>query len=93
MKSDLHPTYQTASFTCACGNSFQVGSTLKEFETELCNKCHPFYTGKQKIVDTARRVEKFKQRAEAKADTLISKKEKKARVKAKKDEKGATADK
>lgn len=64
MKKDLHPTYfNQAKVTCACGNSFTVGSTLKEIRVELCSKCHPFYTGKQKFVDTARRVEKFREKA------------------------------
>ena len=65
MRKDIHPEYfKDAKVTCACGNSFVTGSTLKEIRVELCNKCHPFYTGKQKFVDTARRVEKFQERAE-----------------------------
>ncbi len=60
MKKDIHPKYNDKSAViCACGNSFTVGSTLDEIKTELCSACHPFYTGKQKLVDTARRVEKF----------------------------------
>ena len=60
MKKDIHPKYNDkATVICACGNSFTVGSTLDEIKTELCSACHPFYTGKQKLVDTARRVEKF----------------------------------
>ena len=60
MKKDIHPKYNDkAAVICACGNSFSVGSTLDEIKTELCSACHPFYTGKQKLVDTARRVEKF----------------------------------
>ncbi|MEA1962951.1 MAG: 50S ribosomal protein L31 [Patescibacteria group bacterium] len=60
MKKDIHPKYNDkAKVICACGNSFIVGSTLSEIKTELCSACHPFYTGKQKLVDTARRVEKF----------------------------------
>ena len=63
MKTDIHPTYyKEAAVKCACGNTFTVGSTLEQIEVELCNKCHPFYTGKQKFVDTARRVEKFQER-------------------------------
>lgn len=66
MKTGIHPTYHTkASVTCACGSTFTVGSTMPEISTELCSACHPFYTGKQKIVDTARRVDKFQQRAAA----------------------------
>jgi len=63
MKKDIHPTYYAdAKAICACGNTFTVGSTQKEIRVELCSKCHPFYTGKQKLVDTARRVEKFAER-------------------------------
>lgn len=63
MKSEIHPQYYTdTKVTCACGNSFVTGSTLKEIRVELCSKCHPFYTGKQKFVDTARRVEKFQEK-------------------------------
>ena len=72
MKKDIHPKYHTdAVVSCACGNSFETGSTLKEIKTELCSACHPFYTGKQKLVDAARRVEKF--HAKVKASTEISK--------------------
>jgi len=64
MKKDIHPTYYTdAKVTCACGNIFTTGSTKKEITVELCGTCHPFYTGKQKFVDTARRVEKFQEKA------------------------------
>lgn len=63
MKTAIHPTYyKDAKVKCACGNTFTTGSTLENIEVELCNKCHPFYTGKQKFVDTARRVEKFQER-------------------------------
>lgn len=68
MKADIHPTYfPEAKVICACGNTFTVGSTVKEIHIELCSKCHPFYTGKQKLVDTARRVEKFTAKAAAKS--------------------------
>jgi len=67
MKKDIHPKYyKKAKVTCACGNSFTVGSTKENIETEICSKCHPFYTGKEKIVDTMGRVEKFKKRLEKK---------------------------
>lgn len=59
MKSKIHPKYETATVTCACGNTFQTRSTLKTIKIEICSKCHPFYTGKQKLVDTAGRVDKF----------------------------------
>lgn len=62
-KKDLHPQYHNdASVQCACGNEFTTGATLKEIKVEICSSCHPFYTGKEKIVDTAGRVEKFKRR-------------------------------
>ena len=64
MKKKTHPTYYPrAKVHCACGASFVVGSTLEALEVELCSACHPFYTGKQKLLDTARRVEKFQERA------------------------------
>ncbi|MFH0818603.1 MAG: 50S ribosomal protein L31 [Patescibacteria group bacterium] len=60
MKKDIHPTYYpNATVTCACGNTFATGSTVEKIETEICSACHPFFTGKQKFVDSARRVEKF----------------------------------
>ena len=93
MKTDFHPTYHAqATFKCACGSEFKVGSTIENFETELCNNCHPFYTGKQKIVDTARRMEKFEKKMAGKAEKLVSKKAKKAAVRAKKEERGAQSE-
>lgn len=84
MKTGIHPTYHTkATVTCACGSTFTVGSTMPEISTELCAACHPFYTGKQKIVDTARRVDKFQQRAAA--QTTISATRTGRRVKKEKD--------
>ncbi len=62
MKKGVHPSYYTAKVSCACGNKFEVGSTKERVEIEICSKCHPFYTGGSKIVDTAGRVEKFRQR-------------------------------
>ena len=63
MKKDIHPKYEPINVTCSCGNSFETRSTLcRSLEIEVCSQCHPFYTGKQKIVDTAGRVDKFKQR-------------------------------
>lgn len=65
MKKEIHPKYHAdAKVKCACGNSFMVGSTALEINVEICSKCHPFYTGKDKIIDTAGRVERFKKRAE-----------------------------
>ncbi len=63
MKEKIHPKYYPdAKVTCACGNIFTIGSTKKELRVEACSKCHPFYTGEQKILDTAGRVERFKRR-------------------------------
>ncbi len=63
MKVDTHPAYNEIDVICSCGNKFKTGSTLnKALTVEVCSECHPFYTGKQKIVDTAGRVEKFRQR-------------------------------
>lgn len=60
MKKDIHPQYnENAKVTCSCGNSFEVGSTLKEIHVEVCSACHPFYTGTAKFIDTAGRVDKF----------------------------------
>lgn len=63
MKADIHPAYAPIKVTCSCGNHFEVGSTLgHDLTIEVCNKCHPFYTGNQKIVDTQGRVDGFKTR-------------------------------
>ncbi len=64
MKADIHPKYfSEAKVTCACGNKFTVGSTKEKIEVEICSACHPFYTGNDKVIDTAGRVERFKARA------------------------------
>ena len=63
MKKDIHPTYQDAKVTCACGAKFTVGSTKKDIQIEICSTCHPFYSGTEKSMDSAGRVEKFKARA------------------------------
>jgi large subunit ribosomal protein L31 len=63
MKEKIHPTYYSdAEVICSCGNRFHTGSTHKQLKVELCSKCHPFFTGEQRIVDTAGRVERFKRR-------------------------------
>lgn len=63
MKAEIHPKYNTdTKVTCACGATFSVGSTIEKIEVEVCSACHPFYTGTEKIIDTAGRVEKFKAR-------------------------------
>ena len=88
MKKDTHPDYNAkAKVTCACGNTFSIGSTVKELDVEICSACHPFYTGKQKLIDTAGRVDKFKARAAKKeevAKTRNGKKAKKAKSQANK---------
>ena len=62
MKEKIHPKYDEIKVSCACGNSFLTGSVKKELKVDVCSKCHPFYTGKQKLVDTGGRVEKFNKR-------------------------------
>ena len=67
MKPGIHPNYVEATVTCACGNTFVTRSTKPSLRTDLCNVCHPFYTGEQRIVDTAGQVERFMRRVEAAA--------------------------
>ena len=62
MKEGIHPQYKITTVKCACGNEFQVGSTKENIRVEICSNCHPFYTGKQKLVDTGGRVDRFKKR-------------------------------
>jgi len=62
MKADIHPDYKASTVTCSCGNSFKTRSTKGDIHVEICSSCHPFYTGKQKIVDTEGRVERFYKR-------------------------------
>ncbi|MBI1871981.1 50S ribosomal protein L31 [Candidatus Collierbacteria bacterium] len=59
MKSKLHPTYHQATVTCACGNTFTTGSTVQDLRVDICSKCHPFFTGEQRFIDTLGRVDKF----------------------------------
>ena len=59
MKKDIHPKYEKATVSCACGSVFETGSTIKSMKVEICSVCHPFFTGKQKMIDTTGRVEKF----------------------------------
>lgn len=74
MKKDIHPPYHAdAEVKCACGNTMRVGSTQKSIGVEICSACHPFYTGKEKLIDTAGRVEKF-ERKRAAAKTYAAKK-------------------
>lgn len=88
MKAKIHPKYyEKATITCACGNVFEVGSTVEKMEVEICSACHPFYTGKKKLVDSAGQVDRFQKRMEmAKKLQASTKKKKKAE---KKDEKTA----
>lgn len=62
MKEKIHPEYIEAQVTCACGNTFKTRATVAELRVDICNACHPFYTGKQKFVDTAGRVERFQKK-------------------------------
>lgn len=66
MKKDIHPKYHSnAKVSCACGATYEMGSTLESFDVEICSACHPFYTGNEKVLDTAGRVERFKKRMES----------------------------
>ncbi|MEA1987557.1 MAG: 50S ribosomal protein L31 [Candidatus Marinimicrobia bacterium] len=67
MKPKIHPKYEKAIVTCVCGNTFETRSTVKEIKVEICSACHPFYTGKQKVLDSAGRIEKFNRRYKLKA--------------------------
>jgi large subunit ribosomal protein L31 len=68
MKKDIHPKYEEATVHCSCGNTFTTRSTKSDLHIELCSQCHPFYTGKQKLVDSGGRVERFKRRYDKKAE-------------------------
>ena len=77
MQEKIHPNYQDATISCACGEVIKTRSTKPEIKVEICSNCHPFYTGKQKLVDTAGRVDKFKARMEAASKAKEAKIEKK----------------
>ena len=62
LKENIHPKYEKTTITCACGNVIETGSTKSNLRVEICSKCHPFFTGKQKLVDTGGRVDRFKKR-------------------------------
>ena len=66
MKADIHPKYEAATVQCACGNSFETRSTKPQMRVDVCARCHPFFTGEQRLVDTAGQVERFRRRAEKK---------------------------
>ena len=74
MKEGIHPEYKETTITCVCGNVINTRSTKKDIKTEICSNCHPFITGKQRLVDTAGRVEKFKKKYETKVEKLQVKK-------------------
>ena len=97
MKKEVHPQYHSSvTVTCACGNAFMTGSTLPELHVEVCSACHPFYTGKQKFVDTQRRVERFQERVAKKTEIAKERKGekvKRARAAARKSQKELTATK
>lgn len=78
MKTGIHPQYFDSTITCACGAVYKTGSSLESISIELCSACHPFFTGKQKIVDTARRVEKFSGKMDKKSETIKTAKDKAA---------------
>jgi len=82
MKKDIHPKYYPEAVAkCACGNTFKVGSTQPELNVEICSSCHPFYTGKEKLIDTAGRVERFRKLESKKKEIQSKQKLKKPRVK------------
>jgi large subunit ribosomal protein L31 len=83
VKKDTHPTYYPkAQIMCSCGKIHEIGSTKEKMEVEICSNCHPFYTGQEKLLDTAGRVEKYKARREKAASISATKKAKKATKKA-----------
>lgn len=79
MKKDIHPKYQECTVKCVCGSVFVTKSTLKEINIEVCGACHPVYTGKQKIVDSTGRVDRFQKMLEKKQDNVVSKQVKRER--------------
>jgi large subunit ribosomal protein L31 len=88
MKKDIHPKYnEKVKVTCTCGHTFEIGSTNEKIEVELCSQCHPFYTGKQKLIDDAGIINKYEKRLSNQAKvskTKVGKKAKKVRAEAKK---------
>ena len=85
MKANAHPQYFQAQVACACGNRFTVGSTVETIHIELCNKCHPFYTGEQRFVDTASRIQKFQSKQQT-AQKFADVRKKKVEEKKKKED-------
>ena len=91
MKEGIHPEYKDATITCVCGNVIETRSTKKDIKIEICSNCHPFMTGKQKIMDTAGRVERFKKRYSPKAESPKTAKIEKTETTAKKTTKKVSA--
>ncbi len=91
MKPNIHPRYVEATVICSCGNTFQTRSTRPELRTDLCNVCHPFYTGEQRIVDTAGQVERFTRRMEAAAARSGQLSKRQRRITAKQEQTAAAA--
>jgi large subunit ribosomal protein L31 len=81
MKKDIHPKYFETTVQCACGNKWKTGSTMPELKVEICSACHPFYTGKEKLLDTRGRVEKMKKRMAKSEEAIKNKLTKKPRAK------------
>ena len=81
MKTGIHPQYYETTVKCACGNSWKTGSTMPEISVEICSKCHPFYTGKEKLLDARGRVDKFKKRQSKSEESIKTRLTKKPRVK------------
>ncbi len=81
MKNDIHPQYTLCEVSCVCGNSFQTRSVRPAIKVEICSACHPFYTGKQKLLDTAGRVEKFNKKFASSEGKMVERKAKKVIVK------------
>ncbi|MEK7151402.1 MAG: 50S ribosomal protein L31 [Patescibacteria group bacterium] len=81
MKLDIHPQYYETAVKCACGNHWKTGSTMPELNLEICNNCHPFYTGKEKMLDTRGRVDRLKKRMGKSDDAIKTKAPKKTRIK------------
>jgi large subunit ribosomal protein L31 len=92
MREKIHPKYYPeATVICACGNTWKVGSTKETLRTDLCSKCHPFYTGEQRIVDTAGQVDRFMRRLERRTEVIAQQEVLRETEKAEKAEKAATA--
>jgi len=79
MKKDIHPEYHKTVVHCACGSEFETGSTVKEIKVEICSQCHPFFTGKQKLMDSAGRVERFRTKYAQTEKPAVSSKAKKSK--------------